>query len=173
MFLSNYYHYRNDMLKKILRGVFKSLNKLQQWADIGVENEGVKTKTNTRANNPITAQSEEKTRANRPKFKVVNLWDYLTFKENTQAHHIIKVVDFEEWTPMEEILRRVKELFGIQYKNDRSLYPYLKTLVDSGLLEASMNGGKMRWKKKNLLITIQEILEEEEEARLAESQSFQ
>jgi DNA-binding PadR family transcriptional regulator len=57
---------------------------------------------------------------------------------------------------MEEILRRVKELFGIEYQNERSLYPYLKTLVDSGLLEASVVGGKMRWKKKSLMITVSE-----------------
>ena len=58
---------------------------------------------------------------------------------------------------MEDILRSVKELFGIEYQNERSLYPYLKTLVDSGLLESSVVGGKMRWKKKALLISVEEL----------------
>jgi DNA-binding PadR family transcriptional regulator len=89
------------------------------------------------------------------------MWDHLTFKEGTQAHHITKVLDYEEWISMEEILRRVNELFGILYQNERSLYPYLKTLVDAGLLEANMVGGKMKWRKKNLIITVGEEIEEE------------
>ena len=81
-------------------------------------------------------------------------------------------LDFEEWITMEEILRRVNELFGIQYQNERSLYPYLKTLVDAGMLEASMLGGKMRWRKKNLMQTIN-LHEEIENEVVANSQPLQ
>ncbi len=150
------------MIKAVLRSVFKSLSKLQQWAEDGSANEGNKYMTTKQVASKFTEMSERKNNNSVPRFQVVNVWDYLNFKEGSQAHHIIKILDYEEWITMEEILRRVNELFGILYQNERSLYPYLKTLVDSGLLEASMNGGKMRWRKKNLMITVKEIIENEE-----------
>jgi len=86
--------------------------------------------------------------------EVHSLWDYLKIREHTQAFHIISVVGFEEWVPMDEILRRVRELFGIEYKNERSLYPYVKTLVDCGLMETTNFGGKQRWRRKDLIVKI-------------------
>lgn len=142
------------MLKLIVRSIFSGVDRLKSWVEYTPRNEG----TNLTANsNRITGVSEQLSQKTAPRFKVVNLWDHLKFREGTQAHHVTQVLDFEEWTPMEEILRRVKELFGIEYQNERSLYPYLKTLVDSGLLESSVVGGKMRWKKKGLLITVEEL----------------
>ena len=84
--------------------------------------------------------------------EIHSLWDYLKIRDNTQAYHIIKVVGFEEWVAMEEILRRVRELFSVEYKNERSLYPYIKTLVDCGLMETTNFGGKQRWRRKDLII---------------------
>jgi len=84
--------------------------------------------------------------------EVHSLWDYLKIRDHTQAHHIISVVGFEEWVPMDEILRRVRELFGVEYKNERSLYPYIKTLVDCGLMETANFGGKQRWRRKDLIV---------------------
>ena len=55
---------------------------------------------------------------------------------------------------MAEIRRRVKELFGADYKNERSLYPYLKTLTDVGLMESTSIGGRMQWRKHDLLIKV-------------------
>lgn len=55
---------------------------------------------------------------------------------------------------MQEIRRRIKELFGIEYKNERSLYPYLKTLVDINLIETTNIGGRRKWRKKELLFEI-------------------
>lgn len=142
------------MLKLIVRSIFSGVDRLKQWVEYTPRSES----TNTESTNHRTIRiSEQNSLKQPPRFKVVNLWDHLKFREGTQAHHVTQVLDFEEWTPMEEILRRVKELFGIEYQNERSLYPYLKTLVDSGLLESSVVGGKMRWKKKGLLISVEEL----------------
>ena len=86
--------------------------------------------------------------------EVYNLWDYLEFQPNTQAYYLSKVLGFEEWVSMDEIRRRIQELFGISYKNEKSLYAYIKTLVDCGLLETTNAGGKRSWRKKDLLIRI-------------------
>lgn len=98
--------------------------------------------------------------------EIYSLWDHINPLENTQAHHILSVIGFDEWVPMEEIKRRIRELFSIEYKNDRSLYPYIKTLVDVGLLESINVGGKRKWRKRDLIIKIQEKLKEKEEERL-------
>lgn len=164
------------MIKNILRTVFRGLNKLQAWVEEDNKSEGHIFNQARTKNNQLIVKNENMTQTiemRTPRFKVVNVWEHLTFKEGTQAHHITKVLDFEEWTPMDEILRRVNELFGILYQNERSLYPYLKTLVDSGLLEANMTGGKMRWKKRNLLITVNELIEEEVNVPVAQSQTLQ
>ena len=63
---------------------------------------------------------------------------------------------------MDEIKRRIRELFSIEYKNDRSLYPYIKTLVDVGLLESISVGGKRKWRKKELIMKIKESKSETE-----------
>lgn len=93
------------------------------------------------------AQKEEQS-------EVHSIWDHLKFVENTQAFHLISVIGFEEWVSMEEIMRRIKELFSTEYQNERSLYPYIKTLVDCGLFEVSNAGGKRKWRKKELLIAL-------------------
>ena len=88
--------------------------------------------------------------------QVHSLWDYIKFNAQSQAFHICNVLGFEEWVSMDEILRRVKEMFGVNYKNERSLYPYIKTLVDCGLLESSGFTGKKHWRKRDLIIKIEE-----------------
>ncbi|MFH1586728.1 MAG: hypothetical protein ABID38_02635 [Candidatus Diapherotrites archaeon] len=86
--------------------------------------------------------------------EIHTIWDYLSLLDHTQAFHISSVVGFEEWVSMDEIRRRILELFGIEYKNERSLYPYIKTMVDLGLLESTSAGGKKKWRKRDLLIKI-------------------
>lgn len=142
------------MLKLIVRSIFSGVDRIKEWVEYTPRNEGT---DKTQNYNQLTKLNELREGRTTPRFKVVNMWDHLKFREGTQAHHVTQILDFEEWTPMEEILRRVKELFGIEYQNERSLYPYLKTLVDSGLLESSVVGGKMRWKKKALLISVEEL----------------
>lgn len=100
--------------------------------------------------------------------EIHSLWDYLKFKENTQAFHISGVMGFEEWISMEEIMRRIRELFGVEYRNCRSLYPYLKTLVDCGLFECLDVGGTRKWRKKDLIIKIKEEKKVEEKGTLEE-----
>jgi hypothetical protein len=85
---------------------------------------------------------------------VDDLWNYIDPMKNTQAYHIISVVGFEEWVDMQTIKDRVKQMFFIEYKNEKSLYPYIKTLVDIGLLETNAVGGKRQWKKREILISI-------------------
>jgi hypothetical protein len=93
--------------------------------------------------------------------EVRSIWDFLQFNEHTQAFHLASVIRFDEWATMDEIRRRIFELFQVDYENERSLYPYLKTMVDIGLIESNSIGGKRKWRKKDLLIKIEK---EEKEA---------
>lgn len=95
--------------------------------------------------------------------EVYSLWDYLQFVSNTQAAHIKDVIGFDEWVSMDEIRRRVLELFGINYKNEKSLYAYVKTLTDIGLLETINAGGKRKWRKKALLIRVKRLEEKKKQ----------
>lgn len=97
--------------------------------------------------------------------EIHSVWDYIKLNDNTQAAHICSVLSFDEWIPMDEILRRIKELFRIDYKNDRSLYPYIKTLVDIGIVETTNVGGKKKWRKKDILIKIKTQKDEKEEKK--------
>jgi len=121
-------------LKDFVRFIISSFKKLEDWS-----NEEVKT-----AYKIIEPTSEKRVLA--------RIWDFLQFSENTQAFHLANSIGFEEWIDMEEIRRRIHEIFNISYKNERSLYPYLKTLVDLGLVESSNVGGRRKWRKKELLI---------------------
>lgn len=113
---------------------------------------------------PITEEKEEIE-------EIHSIWDFLTLKENTQAAHLTQVIGFDEWVDMEEIRRRILELFGIQYKNERSLYPHLKTLSDLGLFETTDVGGKRKWRKKDLLLKIKKKKEKEKSKEKAEAES--
>jgi hypothetical protein len=98
--------------------------------------------------------------------EIHNLWDFLDFLPNTQAFHLTKVIGFEEWVTMDEIRRRIMELFNVNYKNERSLYAYIKTMVDCGLLETTSIGGKRKWRKRDLIVKLKKkkkALETEEE----------
>jgi len=100
------------------------------------------------------------------KIEVRSIWDFLQFNEHTQAFHLASVIRFDEWAAMDEIRRRIFELFQIDYENERSLYPYLKTMVDIGLIETNNIGGKRKWRKKDLLIKLEK---EEKEAQKQEA----
>ncbi len=107
--------------------------------------------------------------------QIHSIWNYIKLNENTQASHIIAVLGFDEWIPMEEIMRRIRELFRVDYQNDRSLYPYIKTLVDVGLVEAQSTGGKKKWRKRDVLIKVKgkraEDAEEEQERITAQARN--
>lgn len=102
----------------------------------------------------------------RKSIEVRSIWDFLQFNEHTQAFHLASVIRFDEWATMDEIRRRIFELFQIDYENERSLYPYLKTMVDIGIIETNNIGGKRKWRKKDLLIKIDK---EEKEAEIKQS----
>jgi hypothetical protein len=102
--------------------------------------------------------------------EIKSVWDILQFNENTQAFHLSSVIRFDEWVDMDEIRRRIMELFQINYENERSLYPYLKTLVDVGLVETNSIGGKRKWRKKDLLIKIERKKEQKEEIKVTAAQ---
>jgi len=112
-------------------------------------------------------KEEDETVAN--KVEIASIWDYLEFNENTQAAHLSSVIRYDEWVSMDEIRRRIWDLFQIDYKNERSLYPYLKTMVDLGLIETSNIGGKRKWRKKDLLIKIEKKKKEKEEVAISQA----
>jgi len=91
-----------------------------------------------------------------------NVWQYIKPKENTQAEHVLSVISFDDWQDMDEIRKRIKDLFCIEYKHEKSLYPYIKTLVDIGLLETNSVGGKRKWRKKELPIKYPPIVNSSE-----------
>jgi hypothetical protein len=96
-----------------------------------------------------------------------SIWEHLSLRENSQAFFISNVVGFEEWISMDEILRRIEEIFGIKFKNKRSLYPYIKTMVDLNLMESLSVGDKMKWRKKETLIKIKKKKKEIEEVLIS------
>ena len=100
--------------------------------------------------------------------EIHNLWDFLEFQANTQAFHVSKVIGFDEWVTMDEVRRRIMELFGVNYKNERSLYAYIKTMVDCGLLETSSIGGKRKWRKRELFINLKKKKSKEKQRQTAE-----
>jgi hypothetical protein len=124
-------------LKKIIQKILKIFKKSQKKEE----------------NQPIyETEAEEKEET----IKIYSIWDFLNFIENTQAFHLKSVIGFNEWVSMDEIMRRIQEVFNIKYKNERSLYPYIKTMTDIGLLETINVGGKRKWRKKEILIKIKE-----------------
>jgi len=88
-----------------------------------------------------------------------NIWQYISPKENTQAEHLLTVLNLEDWQDMDDIRKKIKDKFFIEYKHEKSLYPYIKTLVDIGLLETNSVGGKRKWKKKELIINKPSIIQ--------------
>ncbi|MEK6972703.1 MAG: hypothetical protein AABW72_01520 [archaeon] len=97
--------------------------------------------------------------------KIYAVWDFVRFKKDTQADHLSKVVGFDEWISMEEIRRRIKVVVGIEYLNERSLYPYIKTMVDVGFFEASSVGGIRKWKKNEFLFELVDEIRDELRAK--------
>jgi hypothetical protein len=132
------------VIKAIMRRILSAIKNLEKWAEEEPEKK------------ELTNQTQEQTGTT----EVHSIWDYLDIKENTQATHLVSTVGFEEWVEMLEIKRRIRELFGLEYKNERSLYPYIKTLVDCGLFESTDIGGKRKWKKKALLLKLKQKTEQ-------------
>lgn len=126
------------IFKRIARGIFSLFHKADKWSLEGGEK-------------VYKAEEMEK---NAGFDEIHSVWDYLKFRPNTQAFHLSSALGFDEWIDMTEIRRRTKELFGAEYKNERSLYPYLKTLTDIGLMESTSIGGRMQWRKHDLLIKV-------------------
>ncbi|MBS8122188.1 hypothetical protein [Candidatus Vampirococcus lugosii] len=80
------------------------------------------------------------------------IWDILKIKENTQADHIIRSIPSDRWINMDEIKQNIKLEFNIEYKNEKSLYPYLKTLTDINLIKVNNTGKRRTWKKNVIII---------------------
>ena len=136
MFLNHYVHYSNEA---VITGILESIKKL-----FGI------------APKPVEKQVQEAPVSQTKKIQEVrSIWDFLQFNEHTQAFHLASVIRFDEWVTMDEVRRRIFELFQVDYENERSLYPYLKTMVDIGLIETNSIGGKRKWRKKDLLIKIE------------------
>ena len=123
---------------------------------IGIEQKNEKPVINT-PTAEIYKENEEM------EIQIVSIWDVLNIQEHTQAKHLVSVIPYDEWVSMDEIRRRIWDIFQIEYKNDRSLYPYLKTMVDLWLIETSNIGGRRKWRKRDLLIKKSEKKKKTEE----------
>lgn len=86
------------------------------------------------------------------KTKINTIWDILKIKENTQAEHILNSLPDDHWIDMEELKQRIKLQYNIEYQNEKSLYPYIKTLTDINLIKLNNAGKKRTWKKNIILI---------------------
>lgn len=137
------------VLKKMVRLLVGFFNDIKQWSEEPEE---------ARIEIQKSSLESKKTQVK----EIHSIWDYLNIRENTQAHHLISVIGFE-WVEMIEIRRRITEQFSMEYKNERSLYPYIKTFTDCGLFECSDVGGKRKWRKKNILISKAEPKQKQEE----------
>jgi hypothetical protein len=131
-----------NFIKNLFKGAEKGIEPLETN-----EKEQIYNKNNEKEENEI---------------EIISIWDVIKCNEHTQAYHLVSVIPFDEWIGMNEIRRRIWDLFQIEYKNDRSLYPYLKTMVDLGLIETSNIGGKRKWRKKDLLVKSNKKKEEKE-----------
>jgi len=125
------------VLKKLVRSFIGMFHKLEDWS--------IRPEEKIYKGEGFEGESVD---------EIHSVWDYLQFKANTQAFHLAAVLGFDEWVDMGEIRRRIRELFGADYKNERSLYPYLKTLTDIGMMESSSVGGRMQRRKQDLLLKV-------------------
>ena len=144
------------VIKILIRSLFNAMNKIKTWSET----------EKTKEEKPIYANPSETLFSETPdeldcaldtvleKKTVFSLWDFVSFKEGSQAEHLISVVGFDEWLSMDEIRHRIESFLGVAYKNQRSLYPYIKTLVDCGFFDATSVGGIRKWRKKDYLIDL-------------------
>ena len=142
------------VFKRIVRSIIRIFHKADDWS----------------AESQEKVYKVEKTDKETGFEEIHGVWDYLKFKANTQAYHLSNVLGFDEWVDMTEIRRRIKELFRVEYKNERSLYPYLKTLTDVGLMESNSIGGRMQWRKHDLIVKISKKEEEKQDVAVKTEQ---
>ena len=162
MINSKYKHYNNYLKSKLVITTMSIFDFFKKLLGINQTQVQIVQKRNESIYE-TTEHSEE----------IHSVWDYIKLNENTQAFHLSSVLGFDEWISMEEILRRIKELFGMDYKNDRSLYPYIKTMVDIGLVETNNVGGKKKWRKKDVLIKVTTKKEEKKEREQVQEKARQ
>ncbi|MDO8428352.1 MAG: hypothetical protein Q7S92_04010 [Candidatus Diapherotrites archaeon] len=140
------------IFKTIVRKCLNALDRLKEWSNETKYKEPRKKVENSE---------------NKQERRIFSLWDFVDFQNDTQADHLVKVVGFEEFVDMDEIRRRIREVLQIEYKNERSLYPYIKTLADTGFLETSNVGGRRKWRKRELMF---EIVTKKEATQTKETQ---
>lgn len=80
------------------------------------------------------------------------IWDIIKARENTQAEHIINCLPDDEWVDMVDLKNRIKLQYNVEYQNEKSLYPYIKTLTDINLVKVNNSGKKRTWKKNIIII---------------------
>lgn len=80
------------------------------------------------------------------------IWDIIKARENTQAEHIINCLPDDEWIDMVDLKNRIKLQYNVEYQNEKSLYPYIKTLTDINLVKVNNSGKKRTWKKNIIII---------------------
>ncbi|MFH1751720.1 MAG: hypothetical protein ABH821_02180 [archaeon] len=146
------------VLKTIIRGISGVFVRLNSWAQeeekkVLVFEENVKSQLSEIASRGVLIVDEKE---KKDVSKAYSLWDFIEIKDNTQANHVEGVLDYTEWIDMDELRRRIHEVYRIKYKNERSLYPYVKTMTDLNLVETIDAGGKRKWRKKVLPLTLKD-----------------
>ncbi len=135
-FQNNYSNYSNIQLNQDLTNT-----KTQTQSQINLQNTYSKTDTAK-----IFDVSEIDTK------KINTIWDIIKVRENTQAEHIINCIPEDDWIDMEELKGRIKLQYNVEYQNEKSLYPYIKTLTDINLIKLNNSRKKRTWKKNIIII---------------------
>lgn len=131
----------------------KSFNNLENNQENYLENERLlKLKYLNDKNNIVKDNVQTANVENITINQLNTIWDIIKIKENTQAEHLIKSIPSDKWVSMDEIRHNIKLTYNVEYSNEKSLYPYLKTLTDINLIKVNNTGKKRTWKKNIILI---------------------
>jgi len=137
------YNYQNNNLNN---------NQVEYTINTDIQSRQIQNKTITNTLEPKTEDTIKTITIEELKNDINTIWDIIKIKENTQAEHIIKCTPTNKWITMDELRQNIKLEFNVEYTNEKSLYPYLKTLVDVNLIKMNNIGKKRTWKKNIIII---------------------
>ena len=137
------YNYQNNNLNN---------NQVEYTINTDIQSRQIQNKTITNTLESKTEDTIKTITIEELKNDINTIWDIIKIKENTQAEHIIKCTPTNKWITMDELRQNIKLEFNVEYTNEKSLYPYLKTLVDVNLIKMNNIGKKRTWKKNIIII---------------------
>ncbi|HOZ35712.1 MAG TPA: hypothetical protein PLK55_01875 [archaeon] len=140
---NNYSNYSNNQSNEKI-----SNTNSMQTQQLELKNLNIKTVDNEKEINHTKIYDVSKISSK----KINTIWDVIKARENTQAEHIIACLPDDEWIDMEDLKNRIKLQYNVEYQNEKSLYPYIKTLTDINLIKVNNSGKKRTWKKNIIII---------------------